>query len=79
MTGKNLSMKPRFSLAMLLVEVGLIGAVLGLAREGIRSWDYSPVAPACMVASFLMLGAAYAVLRLMLGAKEPPDFPPHVP
>ena len=78
MATEDQRMKPRFSLAMLFLEITLIGAVIGLTREGIRSWD-KPIAPACFVSALLMMGAAYAVLRVMLGASEPPDFPPAVP
>ena len=72
-------MKAQFSLAMLLVEVGLIGGVLDLARQAVISWDSSGLGPLFLFASFLTLGAAFAILRLMLGATEPPDFPPPVP
>ena len=72
-------MKPRFSLAMLLLEVGLIGVVIGLARQAVISLDSSGLAPVFLFGSLLALGAAYGILRLMLGATEPPDFPPPVP
>jgi hypothetical protein len=63
----------QFSLALLLVEVALIAIVIGLVRQAIVSeylWFFVPALAA--------LGAAYGLFRYMLGASEPPDFPPPV-
>ena len=67
----------QFSLACLLVEVSLIAAVIGLARGAFVSWDHSPLVAGMMFfAALVLLGGAYGLLRGMMGASEPSDWPP---
>jgi len=67
----------QFSLACLLVEVSLIAMVIGLFRGAVEVWGHSPLVAALMLfAALVLLGGAYGLLRWMLGASEPSDWPP---